>query len=237
MKNNNTSNLLFICFSFLHFIFYIFEKAQNSFHFCIMNNNTQVSKNTQRITRKHGKIIKHKFTPEDDKKLSELVHEFGENCWEDIAEQMGDRNPRQCKDRWTRYLSPNVNKNKWTVEEEKLLIKLVKELNFKWVQIAKHFKGRTDNQIKNKWNILKKYVNIKKKSRNSSPTLQMDKKLKAIPPKEEKSEVETAKEIDKEQKDQSDVSFVNFLSHIDSGYLEQMFQNEENQDLFQLFGF
>ena len=187
----------------------------------------------QNTPKKKGKRIKHKFTPEDDKRLEELVHEFGENCWEDIAEQMGDRNPRQCKDRWTRYLSPSVNHNKWSVEEEKLLIKLVKELNFKWVQIAKHFNGRTDNQIKNKWNILKKYVNIQKKP-PTSPTLQMDKKLKAIPPEEEEPQSEVNVE---DTKQTTDSAFINFLSLVDSGYFEQLFANDDNQELTQLFGF
>ena len=187
----------------------------------------------QKPSKKNSKRVKHKFTPEDDKRLEELVHDYGENCWEDIAEHMGDRNPRQCKDRWTHYVSPAVNHNKWSVEEEKLLIKLVKELNFKWVQIAKHFKGRTDNQIKNKWNILKKYVNIQKKPA-SSPTLQMDKKLKAIPPKESEPNPEVP--ID-DSKDVSDTAFLNVLSHVDSGYFEQLFANDDNQELTQLFGF
>ena len=109
---------------------------------------------------KHSTIrkAKKKFTPEEDQMLTHLVLKNSENSWEEIADQMPGRNARQCKDRWQRYLSPDVNKSEWTHEEEQLLIKLVHDLNGKWVKISKYFQGRNDNQIKNKWNVLKKRI-------------------------------------------------------------------------------
>ena len=186
---------------------------------------------------------KHKFRPEEDQHLQRLVKEFGENSWEDIAELMPGRNPRQCKDRWTRYLSPSVNKNKWTVEEEKLLIKLVKDLNFRWVQIAKRFKGRTDNQIKNKWNTLKKYVDIEKKPRVPKSQTKQSKKIQKVQKeiKEEPAILDVKQESDApsvhEQNGTTDNIFINLLSSIDNCNFDDFFGNEENSEFNQMFGF
>ena len=97
-----------------------------------------------------------KFTAQEDAVLKKLVHEMGENCWPDLASKMKGRNARQCHDRWFNYLSPKINNSPWTPEEDDRLINLCYTLNGKWVKIAKRFKGRTDTQIKNRWNTLKK---------------------------------------------------------------------------------
>jgi len=49
-------------------------------------------------------------------------------------------------------LSPDVVKKKWTLEEDLLIIKLYKEHNARWSEMAKFVPGRTDNQIKNRYN-------------------------------------------------------------------------------------
>ena len=102
----------------------------------------------------------HKFSPDEDQRLRELVKQFGEKDWDEIAANMKGRNERQCHDRWTYYLSPNINNSPWTKEEDDLLLDLSKKLNYKWVKISKHFKGRNDTQIKNRWNTLKKKLNL-----------------------------------------------------------------------------
>ena len=109
-----------------------------------------------------------KFTADEDKLLKKLVRNHGESSWELISSYMEDRNPRQCHDRWTYYLSPKINNSPWTEEDDKRLIDTCYELNGKWVKITKNFKGRTDVQIKNRWNYLQKTKNlpdIKKKKK------------------------------------------------------------------------
>ena len=108
------------------------------------------------------KRTNNKFTYEEDRMLRKLVKDYGESAWEEIATQMHGRNPRQCHDRWAYYLSPKINHAPWTDEEDKRLIKAYNELNGKWVQIAKRFKGRNDVQIKNRWNTLKKIMELPK---------------------------------------------------------------------------
>ena len=109
---------------------------------------------------KKKKRTNKKFSVEEDQKLKKLVQEFGEFAWEEISLRMRGRNVRQCHDRWVYYLSPKVSTAPWTDEEDQRLIKLAQKLNGKWVQIAKRFKGRNDTQIKNRWNILKKKMNL-----------------------------------------------------------------------------
>ena len=106
------------------------------------------------------KRTNHKFTAQEDAKLRKLVREYGTCSWEEVASHMEGRNQRQCHDRWIYYLSPSINNSPWTDEEDERLLSLCKELNYKWVKISKHFKGRNDTQIKNRWNILKKERNL-----------------------------------------------------------------------------
>ena len=103
---------------------------------------------------------KNKFTIEEDEKLKSLVKKYGENKWDEISNEMPGRNLRQCKDRWMYYLSPNVNTAPWSNEEEQKLIQLVKEIGPYWVKIAALFDRRTDTQIKNKWNVLKRRIDL-----------------------------------------------------------------------------
>ena len=92
-----------------------------------------------------------KFTHQDDMNLMKIVEQYGPSNWDKIASLMPGRNPRQCKERWTNYLSPDLNVSDWTVEEDLLLQQKILEMGTKWVQIAKFFPGRTDQMMKNRY--------------------------------------------------------------------------------------
>ncbi|OHS94659.1 Myb-like DNA-binding domain containing protein [Tritrichomonas foetus] len=104
-----------------------------------------------------GATSRRNFTKEEDQWLNYLVDRFGTKNWNQIAEYMPLRNARQCKERFLSYLSPNINLNPWTAEEDALLIKMFKEYGPKWVKISKSFDGRSDNNLKNRW-----YTHLKK---------------------------------------------------------------------------
>ena len=111
-----------------------------------------------------------RFSLQEDKQLKELVSIYGEHNWTLIAEKMKKRNSRQCKDRWVQYLSPHANQTPWTAEEEERLKKLVVDLNGKWIEIAKHFNGRADSQIRNKWRTLQRRAGMLQTNRTMAPT-------------------------------------------------------------------
>ena len=134
--------------------------------------------------RKH---CKHKFTPEEDERLSMLVKQFGETNWRKIADAMVTRNYRQCRERWKNYLAPNVCRDPWTAEEDRLLQDKYQELGSRWSLIAKFFPNRTDVSLKNRWVVLtshtvqEKRVRRNKKSQEPVAIQNMDQFLQEVP--------------------------------------------------------
>ena len=94
------------------------------------------------------------FSHDDDLKLKTLVEKFGHN-WNLVSKEMIHKNPRQCKDRYLTYLSPEIKIGEWTTYEDSILIRKFKEFGNKWVLISKFLPGRTDTSIKNRYNTLK----------------------------------------------------------------------------------
>jgi len=60
---------------------------------------------------------------------------------------------------WFNHLNPNVRHEKWSLEEDALLFRLVLRDGTKWAQISKAMDGvRTEHMVKNRFNsLIKKY--------------------------------------------------------------------------------
>ena len=93
---------------------------------------------------------KFKFTKNEDAKLISLVQIYGENDWRSVADQMNFRTPRQCRERWTNYVNPDLNKKPWSIHEDMCLVLKHQEFGNKWKIIQQFFPGRSKNDIKHR---------------------------------------------------------------------------------------
>ena len=90
-----------------------------------------------------------KWQPSEDADLRRLVDTLGIQ-WTKIADQMTNRNARQCRERWVHHLRPGIKKGSWTAEEDEQIRNLHAKYGNSWHRIASEMEGRSDNAIKNR---------------------------------------------------------------------------------------
>ncbi|KAJ9698636.1 hypothetical protein PVL29_007615 [Vitis rotundifolia] len=136
----------------------------------VQSGEEKVAKRSSRASGKREKggfsatLIKGQWSAEEDRQLLRLVNEFGEKKWAQIAKKLGGRAGKQCRERWHNHLRPDIRKDEWDEEEERILIEWHKKVGNKWAEIAKRITGRTENTIKNHFNATKRRQDSRKKS-------------------------------------------------------------------------
>ncbi|XP_004499811.1 transcription factor MYB98-like [Cicer arietinum] len=130
-----------------------------------------MNRNNARKTEKVQKsnIVKGQWTVQEDRLLIQLVEKYGLRKWSHIAQLFPGRIGKQCRERWHNHLRPDIKKDIWSEEEDKILIKAHSEIGNKWAEIAKILAGRTENSIKNHWNATKRRQYSKRKCRSKYP--------------------------------------------------------------------
>lgn len=103
-----------------------------------------------------SKKTKNKFTDEEDNIIKKFVQDFGAHTWGRIAPLLPGRTPRQVRERWVNYLSPEIKLDEWTKEEDDLIMRLVAKFGKKWAYISRSFNQRTDVSIKNRYFLLQR---------------------------------------------------------------------------------
>jgi hypothetical protein len=92
-----------------------------------------------------------KFSADEDAKLMVLAGESTQPDWFAVALQLPGRSARQCKDRWQKYLNPDIKRCAWTPSEDLILRDRYDELGPKWARIAAFLPNRTDYMAKNRF--------------------------------------------------------------------------------------
>ncbi|CAD8092069.1 unnamed protein product [Paramecium sonneborni] len=97
------------------------------------------------------------WSPQEDEQLKELVKKFGKK-WSKICTVMNWRTGKQVRERYLNQLQGTINQDKWTEEEDKMILKLYRKFGTKWSYISSFLNGRPENMVKNRF-----YANLKRR--------------------------------------------------------------------------
>lgn len=103
-------------------------------------------------------ISRAKWTKDEDDKLVEIVKKYKETNWQQIAYELDtNRNELQCFVRYQKYRKIMNKKGKWSIEEDQMLLKMIKKnsfncmINWQKVYFAMYDTGRSTDQIYNRY--------------------------------------------------------------------------------------
>lgn len=102
-------------------------------------------------SEQHRRKIRTSFTKTEDELLRNLVNKYGDYDWNTIAGLIPGKSPRQCRDRFRNYLSPELVNSVWTKEEDKELIMQYSIHGPKWALLVQYFPKRSTANIKNRF--------------------------------------------------------------------------------------
>ena len=102
------------------------------------------------------------WLPTEDKMLELIVKETGPRKWARIAQLLNERTHRgmpvrqgkQCRERYYNHIDPLLVKGNWTDYEDLCILEQQLKIGNRWSEISKMLRGRTENQVKNRFKSL-----------------------------------------------------------------------------------
>jgi len=97
------------------------------------------------------------WSKEDDLRLKEIVgKKKNHRDWEIIAKEFGQgKTSKECRDRWSRFLKPDVRKRQWEDHEDAIIVEAVTtsidQPFSNWFDLAHRLPGRVRKQIRDRW--------------------------------------------------------------------------------------
>jgi hypothetical protein len=89
-----------------------------------------------------------KWTKNEDKRLVQLVSKYGPD-WYRLTKYFPCKSSCTLKKRWFNRLDPNINKTRWSSEEDELIVKMYNQHGGNWKLMSHTLVGRPPNVIKN----------------------------------------------------------------------------------------
>jgi len=108
----------------------------------ILTNHTE-----EELKKRYGKILKMtnsktQWTREEDDLLVAAIGKHGPKNWSNVAQEVPGRNGKQCRERWCNYLDPDIKRDAWQREEDRLILKYIRTTGSRWAEMAKALPGR-----------------------------------------------------------------------------------------------
>jgi hypothetical protein len=92
------------------------------------------------------------FGSEEDALLLTARRMNPSELWTDTAKRFPGRTAAQCYNRYLWCVALAIGTRPWTPEEDQLLVDRINEMGWTWEAISASFDGRSEDEIKNRWN-------------------------------------------------------------------------------------
>lgn len=135
----------------------------------ILNTPSSPLNSSNNVNRKIIKKNINYWREKEDRRLMFALYKFGTNDWDSVAKFVGNSRTRaQCRQRWNRVISPNINKGSWTEDELCKLLNLVKANGTKsWKRISELMGDRSDVQCRYQYSQMLKNKSFMEKVENT----------------------------------------------------------------------